>query len=98
MCKELVFLNGNVHRDQVQKPKAEPFLYMYELEKEALKKMKLTGMEANKAGNIFRGRWATTECYNQVHDMYKKQYVIHSTRMLITTYLCKDTGYKRSDS
>ena len=50
MDKKLVFLHGNVHRDEVQKPKAEQIFDMDGTEKEAHKKIKTTGMETNKAG------------------------------------------------
>ena len=61
--KKLVFLHWNVHRDQVQIPKVEQIFDMDGTEKEALKKIKTTGMETNKAGNIFRGIRATTGCF-----------------------------------
>ncbi|XP_062604926.1 myosin-J heavy chain-like [Saccostrea cucullata] len=70
--EKLVFPNGSVHRDKVQKPKAEQILGMDQSEREALKKIKVTELETNEGGNIFRGIGGTTECYNHVRDMYKK--------------------------
>ncbi|XP_061180610.1 uncharacterized protein LOC133189225 [Saccostrea echinata] len=72
--EKLVFPNGSIHRDKVQKPKAEQILGMDQAEREALKKIKVTELETNEGGNIFRGMGATTECYNQVRDMYKKTF------------------------
>ena len=54
------------------KPKAEQIFDMDGTGKEAHKKIKMTGMETNKVGNIFRGIQVTTECFKQVCDMYKK--------------------------
>ncbi|XP_061172695.1 uncharacterized protein LOC133182008 [Saccostrea echinata] len=72
--EKLVFPNGSIHRDKVQKPKAEQILGMDQAEREALKKIKVTELETNEGGNIFRGMGAATECYNQVRDMYKKTF------------------------
>ncbi|XP_061186326.1 integrin beta-like protein A [Saccostrea echinata] len=72
--EKLVFPNGSIHRDKVQKPKAEQILGMDLAGREALKKIKVTELETNEEENIFRGMGATTECYNQVRDMYKKTF------------------------
>ncbi|XP_061190011.1 uncharacterized protein LOC133197838 [Saccostrea echinata] len=53
--EKLVFPNGSIHRDKVQKPKAEQILGMDQAEREALKKIKVTELEKNEGGNIFRG-------------------------------------------
>ena len=47
-------------------------------------------METNKAGNIFRGIGATTECYIQVRDMFKKSSLWSSPHKYLSQHTCEE--------